>query len=99
MLLEGMAWINRRTMGHPENPRLCRTIDEVDTTLPSHRQTRAHTPGQLRVRYRTLGLLGKGQFGEVYKALDVDAGVLLAVKIIKAPEETLGNMKQLGNSW
>lgn len=40
-----------------ENPRLARTIDEADTTLPSRRGTRMHTPGpQLpRMRYRKEG--------------------------------------------
>ena len=84
----------RQTVGYKED-RLARTIDEADTNLPSQRQTRVHTPGQLKVRYETFGELGKGQFGEVHRALDVDAGRLLAVKIIKAPTAARGNMREL----
>jgi len=30
-------------------------------------------------------MLGSGQFGKVYKAVDVDSGKLMAVKILKQP--------------
>ncbi|KAM5356570.1 hypothetical protein ACJ41O_003216 [Fusarium nematophilum] len=71
-----------------ENPRLARTIDETDTVLPSRRETRIHTPGsqQPRTRYVTIGAcLGSGQFGTVYKAVNLDSGKLMAVKIMKRP--------------
>lgn len=73
----------RLAAGFQDHPRLARTVDEADTTLPSQRQTRVHTPGQLMLRSRILQELGRGQFGEVYKALDVDGGRFLAVKIIQ----------------
>jgi serine/threonine protein kinase len=31
------------------------------------------------------GKLGSGQFGTVYKAIDVDSGKFMAVKILKQP--------------
>jgi len=75
---------------YEEHPRLARTIDEADTILPSQRGTRIHTPGnlQLKMRYATIGdMLGAGQFGRVYKARDVDSGKLMAVKMLKLPDD------------
>lgn len=69
--------------GRVENPRL------APTALPSRRETRPHTPGslQLKMRYVKVGpKLGSGQFGTVHKAIDVDSGKFLAVKILERPE-------------
>ena len=75
-----------------ENPRLAITIDEAPTEGPSRRITRVHTPHArglrpLKVRYvHTIGgLLGSGQFGKVYKVIDVDSGKFVAVKMIEQP--------------
>lgn len=80
---EGMPW------GQDENPRLARTVDEAPTVLPSQRVTRIHTPGErkLRMRYeKVVGPpLGSGQFGTVYKCIDVDSGKFMAVKILTRP--------------
>ena len=60
--------------GRVENPRLARTA--------------SHTPGpqQLKMRYvKVGGELGSGQFGTVHKAIDVDSGKLMAVKILHRP--------------
>ena len=57
-----------------ENPRLARTVDEAPTNLSSRRQTRPHTAGELKMRYVKGMKLGSGQFGTVYKAIDVDSG-------------------------
>ncbi|KAF2176607.1 kinase-like protein [Zopfia rhizophila CBS 207.26] len=87
-------------LGYEDNPRLARTIeDEADTVLPSRRVTRLHTPGprQPKMRYAKIGdMLGVGQFAEVYKAVDVDSGKLMAVKILKPP---LGATKQQQEGW
>lgn len=71
-----------------ENPRLARTLDEAPTVVPSRYMTRINTPGShsLRVRYIKGSQLGSGQFGTVYKALDVDSGTMMAVKIIQRPQ-------------
>jgi hypothetical protein len=62
--------------GRMENPRLTRTVDETPTDLPSRRQ--------LEMRHVTVEPeLGAGQFGTVYKAIDVDSGKFMAVKILK----------------
>jgi hypothetical protein len=70
-----------------ENPRLSRTVDEASIDLPSRRETRPHIPGQrqLKMRYikATPNALGSGQFGEVYKVIDVDSGKFMAVKTLK----------------
>ncbi|CAG8886341.1 unnamed protein product [Penicillium egyptiacum] len=71
-----------------EDPRLARTADDLETVLPSRMQTRIHTAGpqQLKMRYMKFGKLGSGQFGAVYKVLDVDTGRFLAVKLLQRPE-------------
>ena len=79
------------SFGYEDNPRLARTIeDEADTVLPSRRVTRLHTPGpqQLKMRYVKIGgKLGSGQYGKVYKAVDVDSGKLMAVKTLEATKQ------------
>ncbi|KAI9768629.1 MAG: hypothetical protein M1840_004826 [Geoglossum simile] len=74
-----------------ENPRLTQTMDVAATELSSRRETRPHTPGnlQLKMRYVMRERLGSGQFGIVYKAIDVDSGKFMAVKIIRRPTEAL----------
>ncbi|ESZ94490.1 calcium/calmodulin-dependent protein kinase [Sclerotinia borealis F-4128] len=72
--------------GQVENPRLARTVDYAPTEFPSRYETRTHTPGQLKMRYVIVGTrLGSGQFGTVYKAINVDSGKFMAVKIIERP--------------
>lgn len=70
-----------------ENPRLARTVDEAPTEQPSQRETRIHTAGQrsLNIRYQVIKRLGAGAYGTVHKAVDVDSGVHLAVKLIERP--------------
>ncbi|KAG5289215.1 CAMK family protein kinase [Histoplasma ohiense] len=70
-----------------DNPRVARTIDDAETILPSRRETRPHTSGrvELKMRYATIDRIGSGNFGEVYKVVDVDSGRLMAVKILKPP--------------
>jgi hypothetical protein len=69
-----------------ENPRLTRTLDAAPTEFPSRRETRLHTPGQpLAIRHIKISMLGSGQFGEVHKAINVDSGKLMAVKVLKKP--------------
>jgi len=78
---------NEALSGQVENPRSARTVDDRPTALPSRPLTRIHTPGetQLRIRYIQGHPLGSGQFGEVYKAIDVDTGKAMAVKVMKRP--------------
>ena len=40
------------------------------------------------MRYAKISELGSGQFGDVYKAVDVDLGKLMAVKILRRPAGT-----------
>jgi serine/threonine protein kinase len=74
-----------------ENPRLARTVDEAPTDLPTLWETRLHTPGlrQLKMRYVEVHQLGSGQYGAVHKAIDVDLGKFMAVKIIERPVNAL----------
>ena len=72
--------------GQEESPRRARTIDDLPIILPSEQETRAHTPGlmQQKLRYEPIGdALGSGQFGTVYKCIGVDAGKLMAVKVLE----------------
>ncbi|CAG8959871.1 hypothetical protein HYFRA_00013143 [Hymenoscyphus fraxineus] len=77
-----------QTRGRVENPRLARTEEEVQTEFPSPRETRIHTPEQrpLRMRYVVREKLGSGTFGTVFKAINVDSGKFMAVKIIEPPK-------------
>ncbi|KLJ10845.1 hypothetical protein EMPG_09859 [Blastomyces silverae] len=83
-----------------DKPRLARTIDESDTVLGSQRVTRPHTvaQGSLIMRYFKLSFLGSGAFGEVHRAVDMDSGRLMAVKILTPPgngsEEALLNWRR-----
>ena len=82
---------------YEDNPRFARTVDEAETVLPSTRETRFHTPAphQLMMRYVKLGpSLGAGAFGTVSKAIDVDSGNLMAVKILTKPEGPIDQEEQ-----
>lgn len=74
---------------YEENPRLARTTDELETALPAQMQTKIHIAGprQLKMRYMKFGKLGFGQFGAVYKGLDIDKGRFLAVKMLQQPKQ------------
>ncbi|KAK2775939.1 hypothetical protein FQN53_002927 [Emmonsiellopsis sp. PD_33] len=78
-----------------QNPRHARTIDDAETVGPSRRITRIHTGqvGSLKMRFVILGRLGSGQFGTVSKAIDVDSGRLMAVKILTKPDNTMDSQK------
>ena len=97
--IEKMKSRETSASGYIEHPRLARTvIDEADTVLPTQRQTRIHTAGskQLTMRYVTMKKLGAGQFAAVYKALDVDSGRLMAVKILK---QAAGTTERQQEEW
>ncbi|KAJ9137739.1 Serine/threonine-protein kinase 33 [Pleurostoma richardsiae] len=71
-----------------ENPRFARTVDDTDTVPPTGVVTRIHTPGPRlqKIRFERLGpRIGAGQFAEVYRAVNVDTGQLIAAKILKRP--------------
>ncbi|PVH93669.1 kinase-like protein [Periconia macrospinosa] len=82
-----------------DHPRFTRTVDdEIPTALPSKRTTRIHTPvvhtpgvrGSAKtIRYYKKVKLGRGSFGEVWKAVDVDSGEFFALKLVKWPEHGL----------
>jgi len=74
-----------------DNPRYTRTLeDETPTAPPSQHATRIHTLGRaMTTRYYKKEKLGQGSFGEVWKAVDVDAGKFVALKLIKWPEQGL----------
>ncbi len=67
----------------PPAAHLAGTVDEMDTMVHSTRQTRIHTgERRFRMRFDKLERLGSGAFGEVHKAIDIDSGDLMAVKIL-----------------
>ena len=95
-----------------DNPRHARTINEMATTLPSQRVTRIHTGTNqdLQIRWSKKAELGRGQFGEVWSALNIDSGEAFAVKLIKGTAlisenhllkrevETLARISHVGHS-
>jgi hypothetical protein len=60
--------------------------EDGQTNLPFWYNTRLHTPtiGDVQ-RTIEVGELGKGAFGEVVKAVDLDPGCFIAVKKIRLP--------------
>ena len=80
-------WVKtREKTALAENARFARTVDDTDTVLPTGVMTRINTAGSRlqRIRYETIGdRIGAGQSAEVYKAVNVDTGQLIAVKILK----------------
>ncbi|KAI1734089.1 kinase-like domain-containing protein [Xylaria scruposa] len=78
----------RECLDLEENTRLAETIDDSDTVLPSQMETRVHNtvPRDLPLRWARVNTLGSGSFGEVYRAVNVDNGTLLAVKRLKKPK-------------
>ncbi|KAL8903846.1 MAG: hypothetical protein Q9171_007257 [Xanthocarpia ochracea] len=79
------------------NPHKGHTVEEAVTVLPSRMMTRIHTSSgpQPRMRYIPFDQLGAGAFGTVYKAIDVDTGNLMAVKII--PRQAINVKRGIGN--
>jgi hypothetical protein len=73
----------RLTTNLEENRRFAKTIDEAATVMPSTRATRIHTPATLQIRYSRGVEIRSGQFSTVYKAVNLDTGRLIAVKIIR----------------
>ena len=77
---EGYNTAQRR----PQNPRWSRTVDEALTELPSWYNTRLQTPSTCAIQRTTKGeSIGEGMYGEVFKAVDLDSGCFIAVKIMK----------------
>lgn len=76
---------NRNNAALEDNPRFARTVDDADTVPPTGMMTRIHTPrtDEPRIRFRKMDRIGGGQYGEVFKAVNVDTGQLIAVKIVK----------------
>lgn len=86
----------RESATFEEDPRLSRTIGEI-TVMPSRRETGIHTPEpcQPKIRYAKFDRLGSGAFSCVYKAIDVDLGRVMAVKILNRPSGNSGAEREL----
>ena len=75
-----------KLFGQEDHPELARTYDDLaPTAQPSMPATRIHTPARKRLSLRFVETMsiGKGSFGEVSQAIDIDSGALIAVKTIK----------------
>lgn len=62
------------------SPSLARTVPASECASPSLKNQR-----KLLIRYHKTVPLGSGQFGNVWKAFNVDSGKLMAVNEIKQP--------------
>jgi len=89
----------RDTVEYLRNPRFALTIDDnTDTLAPSRIETRIHTPGsgQPKLRWAKLNkgrALGRGQFGVVYKCIDVDKPKIMAVKVMTKNPGARGDLE------
>ncbi|KAI0448492.1 kinase-like domain-containing protein [Xylaria acuta] len=90
----------RRGFALEENTHLAETIDESETAPVSQRETRLHTAGarQLPIRWAQMGCLGSGSYGDVYKAIDLDHGKLMAVKRLKVSKTGVSS-ERLKTAW
>lgn len=79
--------IEQRINHRADNPSYARTEEEAATVQPFKRVTRIHALAEkgLKIRYKKNKQLGSGSFGVVYKAVDVDSGEAIAVKLVKWP--------------
>ena len=79
------------------NPRQARTVlEQPPTDVPSQRATRIHTPGNAEtLRFSEIEPLGKGSYGTVFKAANVDSGEYLAVKVVNRPSLLSQDWKML----
>ncbi|KAL6409740.1 Serine/threonine-protein kinase RAD53 [Ilyonectria robusta] len=71
------------SISYQEDTRNARTIDAKETEMQTPRfDLRIQVPPRPKIRYIRPddSALGRGQFGQVFKALDVDTGRFLAVK-------------------
>lgn len=86
--LEALATVPRDYADElQQDPMNAHTVDEPNTVLPSRVETSVQTLGNLQRTLRYVGLeaLGQGAYGEVHKAVDIDSGRLVAVKIVRLP--------------
>ncbi|KAL2044483.1 hypothetical protein N7G274_003188 [Stereocaulon virgatum] len=68
-----------------DDPREFRTLHDtrdalMPTALPSRGMSRMGSPGFFKMRYVKVKVLGVGTYGVVSKAIDIDTGVIMAVK-------------------
>jgi hypothetical protein len=80
-----------------DNPRRAKTLFDTDTAVPSRMETHTHIAGppKLLTRWRSTGpVLGIGQFGTVYEALDLDSAQLMAVKRVRLPLGPAGQLQR-----
>ncbi|PGH19522.1 serine/threonine protein kinase [Polytolypa hystricis UAMH7299] len=73
--------------GTESDDRRARTEPEPDlapTVAPTRPTTRIHTPprGSLPIRYHPIEQIGSGAYGVVWRAVDMDTGRLIALKVI-----------------
>lgn len=70
-----------------DNPRHIRTVlDEPPTDAPSQSVTEFHTPSKEEmIRFSRREEIGRGAFGRVFKAANVDSGERIAIKEVKTP--------------
>ncbi|KAH8726005.1 kinase-like domain-containing protein [Phaeosphaeriaceae sp. PMI808] len=60
-----------------DRPRFTRTANETPTGLPPEQS----------IRYYKKGEIGSGSFGQVFKAVDIDSGMIFALKLLKWPAQ------------
>lgn len=76
-------------MAAMEDPKVARTVvdDGDETFAPSHWPSKIHTTSPVKLRFIQRKQLGSGSYGDVYRAIDIDTGKVVAVKRQQRPKE------------
>lgn len=80
--------LTNMSIDYPQhNPSQTRTIlEEPPTDAPSQPDTSFPTPGKAEIiRFSKRGEIGRGSFGRVFKAVNIDSGEHIAIKEMQTP--------------
>ncbi|KAI7868843.1 kinase-like domain-containing protein [Spinellus fusiger] len=77
------ATTNTRSLGHKLDHQYQKTIEHVKENTEKEKILLKHKDGSVNAVYQLGNCIGKGQFGSVYRGLDLTTGEIVAVKRVK----------------
>ncbi|KAF7732859.1 hypothetical protein EC973_000135 [Apophysomyces ossiformis] len=81
---------NTGSLGHKLDQQLAKTVEEITNEEKSREKLLLKSKdGSTSTQYQLGNCIGKGQFGSVYRALDLATGEIVAVKRVKLEEGEL----------